>query len=111
MTDASVFDEASPVILQKLAGDEGGIWRVITRDSSYLVDLDCGTITRIPGPMARSGVNDRARPLRLPMKCVVAERGYWEMDPDPDEPFVDVYYQHSSLILRIERLPAPPEVR
>lgn len=110
MTDASVFDETGPVTVQELSGEESGLWRVITRDSSYLVDLDSGTITRVPGTTATAGVNDRARPLRLPMKCIVGARGYWEMDPDPGEIFLDAYWQNSSLILQIERLPTPPEV-
>lgn len=110
MNDLPTIDPADPVTVQELTGKESGIWRVITRDSSYVVDLDCVTITRIPGSTARPGVNDRTRPLRFPIECRVGTRGHWEMDPDPDQPMIDAFWQYSSVILRIELVGTPHEV-
>lgn len=39
----------------ELRGDCGGVWLVGTVSSTYVVDLDRGTLTRYPGPWGSTG--------------------------------------------------------
>jgi hypothetical protein len=48
----------------ELTGREEGIWNVVTRDSVHQFNFTDRTVRRIPGPTARPGINDVARPLR-----------------------------------------------
>ena len=105
MSELMNLDETVPVTVEELTGAEPGQWRVVTRDSSHLVDLDERTVTRIPGPSAKPTINDRSRPLRLIRECRVGSRGRWLMEPDsPDSP-VDYFWHVSSVIQRIELIP------
>ena len=88
--------------LEELTGREDGVWNVITRDSIHQFNFITGMVTRIPGPNARPGINDVPRPLRQISTCRVNERGHWTMRSDSWD--VDLYWQHSSVISRIERV-------
>lgn len=90
---------------EELTGREDGIWDVVTRDSVHQFDFDAGTVTRIPGPNARPGINDVPRLLMRIYECTVGQRGYWTMHPDAFD--IDRYWQHCSLIARIERVTNP----
>jgi hypothetical protein len=105
MPDTPDNDETVPVTAEELTGAESGSWRVVTRDSSHLFDLDERTVTRIPGPSASPTVNDRTRPLRHLHLCRVGLRGHWLMEPDSMDSSWDHFWHLSSLILRIERIP------
>ncbi len=89
----------------ELTGREDGIWDVVTRDSVHRFDFDAGTVTRIPGPSARPGINDVPRLLMRIYECTVGQRGYWTMHPDAFD--IDRYWQHCSLIAGIERVTNP----
>lgn len=91
--------------VQELTGREEGIWDVVTRDSTHRFNFDTRTVTRIPGPSARPGVNDATRPLMRIYECAVGQRGYWTMHPDAFD--IDRYWQHCSVIARIERVIGP----
>ena len=91
--------------VEELTGREDGIWDVVTRDSVHQFDFDAGTVTRIPGPNARPGINDMPRLLMRIYECSVGQRGYWTMHPDAFD--IDRYWQHCSLIARIERVTNP----
>lgn len=95
--------------VQELTGREEGVWDVVTRDSVHQFDFTAGTVTRIPGPNAHPGINDVPRPLKRIYKCRVGERGHWTMDADAWE--VDLYWQYSSVISRIERVLDPSSPR
>jgi hypothetical protein len=86
----------------KLTGGEGGVWRVLTQGSSHIIDLDNGTITRIPGTGSRASINDVRRPLLDLGRCEVGARGYWRMFGDRFS--VSFYWHDSSVIRRIERV-------
>jgi len=105
MSETRGSDGTVPVTVEELTGTESGRWRVITRDSSHLFDLDERTVTRIPGPNAKPTINDLSRPLRLIRQCWVGSRGHWLMEPDSiDSPF-DYFWHISSAIQRIELIP------
>ena len=91
--------------VEELTGREDGIWAVVTRDSVHRFDFDAGTVTRIPGPNARPGINDVPRLLKRIYECTVGQRGYWTMHPDAFD--IDRYWQYCSLIARIERVTDP----
>lgn len=98
--------EADPPI--ELCGDEGGIWRIITQKSTYVIDLDHMMIERQPGPHASRGINDRERPLRSLTRCKVGRSGYWTMNDDGHLDSNGSYWQASTTILRIERIQPGP---
>ncbi|MEB0003691.1 hypothetical protein QN357_12205 [Cryobacterium sp. RTC2.1] len=50
--------EHEPQEVTSLAGDEGGVWRVVTQGSSHILDLDAKTVTRIPGSGRPATFND-----------------------------------------------------
>lgn len=97
--------DASDKDVNQLRGDEGGRWQVWTQHSSYLVDLNAMTVTRIPGPDSMPTVNDVTRPIRTLDTCRVGERGFWTMFTDGWSATVDYFWQSSSVIRRIERMP------
>lgn len=105
MTDQPDSDSTAADTLQELTGREDGIWNVVTRDSVHQFDFTTGTVTRIPGPNARPGINDVPRPLRQISECKVNERGYWTMRSN--DWAIDRYWQHCSIISRIERVTTP----
>ena len=90
---------------EELTGREDGVWNVVTRDSVHRFDFTAGTVTRIPGPNARPGINDVTRPLKRIYECQVGGRGYWTMHADDWE--TDRYWQYCSVIFRIERVVEP----
>lgn len=98
-------EETAPITVEELTGTESGRWRVVTRDSSHLFDLDERTVTRIPGPNAKPTINDLTRPLRLIRQCRVGSRGRWLMEPDSLDSPVDYFWHVSSMIQRIELMP------
>jgi hypothetical protein len=104
MTDHSDPSRPSDT-LEELTGREDGVWNVITRDSVHQFNFITSTVTRIPGPNARPGINDVPRPLRQISHCRVNERGHWTMRSDLRE--VDLYWQYCSVISRIERVVEP----
>jgi hypothetical protein len=109
MSDHAGSGSATPETVLELTGREDGIWNVVTRDSIHQFNFTDRTVRRIPGPTARPGINDAARPLRQITECRVNQRGYWTMRSDRFD--VDLYWQVTSVISRIERaddpLPAP----
>ena len=92
-----------PDELQELTGSETGRWRVFTRDSLHIFDFDAGTVTRIPGPKAWPGANDRPRPIRSIESCRVGDRGYWTMQTDGWSPSIDHWWHFTSAIQKIVR--------
>ena len=82
MTDRTDPGGGPADTVQELTGREDGVWNVVTRDSVHRFDFTAGTVTRIPGPNARTGVNDVPRPLKRIHECRVSERGYWTMYAD-----------------------------
>ena len=109
MSETRGSDGTVPVTVEELTGTESGRWRVVTRDSSHLVDLDEHTVTRIPGPNAKPTINDLSRPLRLIRQCRVGSRGHWLMEPDSIDSPVDYFWHISSAIQRIELIPPTGE--
>lgn len=105
MTDRTDPGGGPADTVQELTGREDGVWNVVTRDSVHRFDFTAGTVTRIPGPNARPGVNDVPRPLKRIHECRVGERGYWTMHADVWE--IDCYWQRCSVIDRIERVIDP----
>ena len=110
MSELTNRDETVPVTVEELTGTESGRWRVVTRDSSHLFDLDERTVTRIPGPNAKPTINDLSRPLRLIRQCRVGSRGHWLMEPDSLDSPLEYFWHVSSVIQRIELIP-PTGVR
>ena len=102
-------DETVPITVEELTGTESGRWRVVTRDSSHLFNLDERAVTRIPGPNAKPTINDLSRPLRLIRQCRVGSRGHWLMEPDSLDSPVDYFWHVSSVIRRIELIPPTGE--
>jgi hypothetical protein len=97
--------------IDELTGNEGGRWRVVSRNSTYVFDLDAMTTTRIPGPTAGLTLNDTTRPIRGIDSCKVGERGYWTMlAENGDLDTIDYFWQACSIIRRIERINADDEV-
>jgi hypothetical protein len=109
MTDQTDPGSGPADTVQELTGREDGVWSVVTRTSAYRFDFTAGTVTRVPGPNARPGVNDVPRPLKRIDEFRVGERGYWTMHSDVWE--IDCYWQYSSLISRIERVVDPSTPR
>jgi hypothetical protein len=93
---ATTVDELLPTMF--------GVWRVVTRDSSYLFDLNFGKVTREPGPSAISTLPNRTMYLRCIEVCVVGELGAWTVSPDPEHDPLDFYRTRSSRVVRIVRL-------
>ena len=102
MSDQAGSDSAPPEMVLELTGREEGVWNVVTRDSVHQFNFADRTVTRIPGRTARPGINDVARPLRQITECRVNQRGYWTMRSDRFD--VDLYWQSTSAISRIERV-------
>lgn len=100
MADSGV----EPIRVNELIGDEGGVWRVVTRDSTHYVDLERGTVTRVPGADAPPTVNDRARPLRTIDVMRVGDRGRWTMYTDGPDEDIDFFWAKTSLIAAIEAI-------
>lgn len=88
--------------VSELTGDEGGVWRVTTVGSSHILNLDRGTVTRIPGRGLAASINDVERPIRSIEVCRVGALGHWTMTADRF--LTDFYWQRTSSIQRIERL-------
>lgn len=88
--------------VHELTGAEGGVWRVTTVGSSHVLNLDRGTVTRIPGHGRAAGINDIERPIRSIEACRVGEVGRWTMQSD--NRMTDFYWHKTSTIQRIERL-------
>lgn len=90
--------------IDELTGEEGGRWRVVSKSSTYIFDLDAMTTTRIPGPTAGLTINDTTRPIREIERCKVGHRGYWTMLVDDGHlDSIDYYWQACSIIRSIER--------
>jgi len=102
MTRSESESECEAANVAELTGDEGGVWRVVTRDSAHYFDLDRGAVTRVPGPNARPSINDQARPLRTIDTLKVGARGRWTMRTVGGSEDVDFYWHHSSEVLAIE---------
>jgi hypothetical protein len=96
--------DESVTTLESLGGRERGVWRVVTRDSSHIFDLDNNTVTRIPGEYAQPNLNDAARQIYRIERCTVGQRGYWLMDKGGYTDTIDYYWHDSSVIQRIERV-------
>ena len=91
--------------ISKLTGKEGGQWKVFTQRSAYYFDLDAGTVTRLPGPQSSRSINDCERRILEIKACRVGQRGCWIMHPDGAEDTVEYFWQISTEIRQIERLP------
>lgn len=93
----------------ELTGIDGGVWLVTTESSTYVLDLDVGTVTRHPGPRASTTINDTTRRLRTLDRCRVGESGYWTMRGGGGYlSSVDFYWQTTSAIRSIEPLSHVP---
>jgi hypothetical protein len=100
MTDPVV----EPIRVSELRGDEGGAWRVTTRDSTHFFDLDLGTVTRVPGVNAPPTINDRTRPLRSIDTLRVGARGRWTMYTDGWDEVIDYFWANTSIVATIEAI-------
>ncbi|TFD04854.1 hypothetical protein E3T25_04905 [Cryobacterium sandaracinum] len=96
--------ESEPIRVNELRGDEGGAWRVVTRDSRHYFDLDLGTVTRVPGVNAPPTINDRARPLRSIDALRVGDRGRWTMYTDGWDEVIDYFWANTSIVAAIEAI-------
>lgn len=95
--------EAMPRRLNRLTGDEGGNWRVVTATSEYFFDLDAMTVTRHPGVSAAETINDVARPIHTIGRCEVGHPGFWTMKPEGSAlAFLEGFWQQSTQIQIIE---------
>lgn len=89
----------------ELTPDMTGIWRVTTRDSVHVWNLDNFTWTRQPGVTAPRFPYD-AVPLRIwrvHRYPKVGEQAYAEVD-DPTDPENTALWRISSVVLKIERV-------
>ena len=93
-----------PIHVSELRGDEGGAWRVTTRDSTHFFDLDLGTVTRVPGVNAPPTINDRPRPLRSIDTLRVGDRGRWTMYTDGWDEQIDFFWANTSLVAAIDAI-------
>ena len=93
-----------PIHVSELRGDEGGAWRVTTRDSTHFFDLDLGTVTRVPGVNAPPTINDRPRPLRTIDTLKVGHRGRWTMLTDGWDDDIEFYWASTSTVAEIEAI-------
>lgn len=89
--------------IDELLGGETGRYRIQTRDSQYVLDLDGGTVQRFPGPASTPSPNDARRRLRDISVCKVGARGRWTMWPAEGDPPVEHMWQETSEIRSIER--------
>ena len=97
--------ESHPVSVTELTGEESGVWNVTTAKSHYTFDLDQRTVTRHPGAIASSGINDVTRPIDHLVSCVVGRNGYWTMKPEGElAALLEDYWQQSTVIQTIERV-------
>ena len=96
--------ESEPIRVNELRGDEGGAWRVVTRDSRHYFDLELGTVTRVRGAGAPPTINDRTRPLRSIDTLRVGARGRWTMYTDGWDEDVDFFWAQTSLVAAIEAI-------
>jgi hypothetical protein len=96
--------ESEPALVTALTGDEGGVWRVVTRDSVHFFDLDRGIVTRVPGPGALPSINDQARPLRTIDTLEVGARGRWTMRTTGWSEDIDFYWANASEVRAIEAI-------
>ncbi|MFF2276793.1 hypothetical protein [Agromyces sp. NPDC058126] len=74
-----------------------GRWRVLSRDSTHLFDLDRHLWLRSPGPLAGDGLDQTTRRVRSIERCRVGERGYWTM---PGAGYLIDYSWHDSSVIR-----------
>jgi hypothetical protein len=92
--------------INELTGAETGRWQVWTRDSVHIFDFNSGTVTRMPGPNAESGVYDnQPSVLRDLYTCRVGTRGVWTMEADWRAPYFKYLRQVTSVIRLITRVP------
>jgi hypothetical protein len=89
--------------VDELTGNEGGLWRVTTRDSVHIFDLQKGTVERFPGETATAYVEDAPRRLREITTCRVGARGYWTFKSY--DFMTDYFWASTSEIQAIERIP------
>lgn len=95
--------------VEALTGMDGGVWLITTETSTYVLDLDAGTVTRHPGPCASTTINDTKRRLRTLDRCRVGESGYWTMRGGGGYlSSVDFYWQTTSVIRSIAPLSEVP---
>ena len=98
MTEALAIDE--------LIGHEGGVWRVLSQRSVYILDLDAGTVIHFSGPGRQSSHNVIARPLRTVDACRVGDGGRWTTLSD--DITIDFYWHFTSRIRRIDQVVEVP---
>lgn len=96
-------DAMTPV--DELTGAEEGQWEVLTQRSSYRFDFEVGTVTRIPGPGSSRTINDCPRRILEIKACRIGSRGYWIMHPDGAEDTTEYFWQSSSEVRQIRKLP------
>ena len=94
-----------PTPVTDLTTVSGGRWMLHTVGSRHLVDLDAGTIERIPGAQSHPTTSDAVHQIRTLDVCRIGERGRWTMLGDPFG--VDYYWHVSSPIRHIEPLASP----
>jgi hypothetical protein len=95
--------------VDELTGMDRGVWLVSTETSTYVLDLDAGTVIRSPGQRASTTINDTTRRLRTLDRCRVGESGYWTMRGGGGYlSSVDFYWQTTSVIRSIEPLSDVP---
>lgn len=103
MTDPAGPTASEPDELNELSLADGGRWNVYTQGSVHRFDLDAGTVTRIAGPNSRPSINDVTREIRTIEASAVGRSGYWTLVSDRDD--VEFYWQMTSRIMRITRIP------
>lgn len=89
--------------VDELLGNEGGRWKVTTRDSVHVIDFREGTVERFPGPTATAYVEDAPRRLRAITTCRVGARGFWTIRSY--DYLIDYYWASTSEVQSIERIP------
>jgi hypothetical protein len=85
-----------------------GRWQVWTRDSVHILDLDGGTVPRLPGSDATSGFYD-SHPsiLRHIYFCRVGSPGFWTLEADWRAPSFEYVRQLTIVIRKIDRVKSP----
>jgi hypothetical protein len=98
------FSRADETVIE-LSGRERGRWRVTTRDSSHVFDLDAMTVTRVTGTDSAPMPFQGSVPLAYIESCRVGERGSWGLHlPEVFGADGDQLYL-SSLVRSIQRIP------
>ena len=84
-----------------LAKTDNGVWKISTKDSWYLLDLDAGTVQRFTDSGISIAEGER-RDLRTFFHSDVGRRGYWVMHPGQSDLKNSTIWHQTSVVLSIE---------